>query len=174
MELEGKKVNNKNQLKIMEKKLEEIEKEKKDPTATPAVATEKVLKEKVEKLKVEKAELDSTVVASTAAVDAEVKAKVKDLKEQLAKVEETKAGESAQLKKVQKKITEMVDVKEPEPVMKGGLQDPEKKKPDLSGYKENLAKIEKEEAAKEDAIEARAEAIKNVPKNPVVEAAEKA
>lgn len=94
MELEGKKVNAKNQIKMLEKKLDTIEKEKKNPTGEVAVASEGALKEKLEAVKVEKAKLDSTVIETTAAVDNEVKAKVKDLKEQLAKVEEQEATES--------------------------------------------------------------------------------
>ena len=177
MELEGKKVGNKNKIKMLEKKLDAIEKEKKNPTGEVAVASEGELKAKLDAEIKEKAILDSTTIETTAAVDNEVKAKVKDLKEQLAKVTEAETAESNQLKKVRDKISSMVDVKEAEPGanMKGaGLEGGEKKKADLSGYKENLAKIEKEEAEVEAKKEAREAAIANVPKNPVVEASEKA
>lgn len=176
MELEGKKVNNKNQLKMIEKKLDAIEKEKKNPTGEVAVAAEGTLKEKLEGLVKEKATLDSTTIETSAAVDNEVKAKVKDLKEQLAKVEEKEKEESTQLRKVRDKIAQIADTKEykPDPTKKGGFEDPEAKKPDDSEFKKNLAKIEKDEAEKEAKIEARKEALDNVPKNPVVEASEKA
>ena len=176
MELEGKKVNAKNQIKMLEKKLDTIEKEKKNPTGEVAVASEGALKEKLEAVKAEKGKLDATVIETTAAVDNEVKAKVKDLKEQLAKVEEQEATESNQLKKVRDKIAQVVDTKEykPDPTKKGGFEDPEAKKPDTSAFKANLAKIEKEEEEKEAKVEARKEAIKNVAKNPVVEASEAA
>lgn len=176
MELEGKKVGNKNQIKMLEKKLDAIEKEKKNPTGEVATASEGELKKKLEAAVQEKAKLDSTVIETTAAVDNEVKAKVKDLKEQLAKVNEQEAAESAQLRKVRDKLSSMLDVKEAEPGanMKGGFEGGDKKKADLSGYKENLAKIEKEEEEVEAKKEAREAAIANVPKNPVVEASEKA
>ena len=121
--------------------------------------------------------MDSTVIAQSAAVDNETKEKVKALKEELAKVEEAKDTEVTQLKKVKDKLASIVDTKEYKPdltKMKGGFEDAPEKKPDLSAFKKNLAKIEAENEAKADAIEAREEMIKNVPKNPVVEAAEKA
>jgi len=95
----------------------------------------------------------------------------------LAKVEEAKEVEVTQLKKVKDNLAKIVDTKDytPDPAkMKGGFEDGPEKKKDLSDFKKNLAKIEKEEAEKEDKIAAREEMIKSVPKNPVVEAAEKA
>lgn len=88
--------------------------------------------------------MDSTVVEKSTAVDNETKAKVKELKEELAKVEAAKEVEVTQLKKVRDNLSKVVDTKDytPDPAkMTGGFEDGPEKKKDLSEFKKNLAKI---------------------------------
>ena len=103
--------------------------------------------------------------------------KVKDLKKSLADVEAKKEKEVQALEKVRAKMSELIDPpkpKEEDPTSKVGFIDPEKKKPDTSAFKAALAKIEKEEEAKEAILEENAAKKAAYPKNPVVEQSEMA
>merc|ERR1712046_357550 len=75
------------------------------------------------------------------------------------------------LDKVRAKIANIVD--EPKPVEADPVSNP-KPKPDLTAFQANLKKIEQEEEKKEAEIEARKAAVKAIPPNPVVAAAEAA
>merc|ERR1719353_103723 len=95
--------------------------------------------------------------------------KVKDLEASLKDVEEKQAKEAGALDKVRAKIQAIVEP--PKPAEPDPVSHP---KPDLTAFQANLAKIQKEEEEKEAEIEARKAAVKAIPPNPVVAAAEAA
>ena len=97
--------------------------------------------------------------------------KVKDLEASLKDIEDKQTAETGALEKVRAKIIAIVD--EPKPADPDPVSHP-KPKPDMSKFQANLKKIEEEEEKKEAEIEARKAAVKAIPPNPVVAAAEKA
>jgi len=98
--------------------------------------------------------LEEAAVKEEAPPAAEKSEKVKDLEKSLKDVEVKQAKEAADLNKVRDKLVTMLDPKEVEKDPTKFDAEP-KKKPDLSAYKANLAKIEKEEEEKADFIEKR-------------------
>jgi colicin import membrane protein len=106
-------------------------------------------------------------------VKAEKSTKVKELEAEIQKVEESQQKEIKVLEKVKEKLTTVIDgpkeVEDP-------VSNPKPKK-STAAYEANLKKIQAEEDAREEAIEARKASLEAVPANPVVaqaEAAEKA
>merc|ERR1712046_438116 len=79
--------------------------------------------------------------------------------------------ETVQLEKVRAKLQGMIEP--PKPAEPDPVSNP-KPKPDLTAFQANLKKIEEEEEKKEEEIEARKAAVKAIPPNPVVAAAEAA
>lgn len=106
-------------------------------------------------------------------VKAEKSTKVKELEAELQKVEAAQQTEIKTLEKVKEKLTTVIDgPKETE----DAVSNPKPKK-STAAYEANLKKIQAEEDAREEAIEARKAALEAVPQNPEVakaEAAEKA
>lgn len=94
----------------------------------------------------------------------------------MARVEAKQAGEEKALDKVRDTIASKVDEKEYKPNLskKGGFEDPDAKKPDLSEFKKALGAIEKDNEEKEAKVEARKEMIASFPANPIVAASEAA
>jgi hypothetical protein len=97
--------------------------------------------------------------------------KIKDLEASLKEVVDKQEKEVVALDKVRAKIANIVD--EPKPVEADPVSNP-KPKADLTAFQANLKKIEQEEEKKESEIEARKAAVKAIPPNPVVAAAEAA
>jgi len=97
--------------------------------------------------------------------------KIKDLQTSMKEIVEKQEKEVVALDKVRAKIASIVD--EPKPVEADPVSNP-KPKADLSAFQANLKKINDEEEKKEEEIEARKAAVKAIPANPVVAAAEKA
>jgi myosin heavy subunit len=97
--------------------------------------------------------------------------KIKDLEASLKEVVDKQEKEVVALDKVRAKIANIVD--EPKPVEADPVSNP-KPKADLTAFQSNLKKIEQEEEKKEAEIEARKAAVKAIPPNPVVAAAEAA
>lgn len=119
--------------------------------------------------KSEIAALGGAEVAETA----EKSTKVKELEAELKNVEAAQQKEIKVLENVKNKLSEVIDgPKEAE----DAVSNPKPKK-STAAYEANLKKIQAEEDAREEAIEARKATLKAVPENPVVaqaEAAEKA
>merc|ERR1719460_14983 len=97
--------------------------------------------------------------------------KVKDLEASLKDVEEKQAKEAGALEKVRAKIQAIVEP--PKPAEPDPVSHP-MPKPDLTAFQANLAKIQRRGREKEAEIEARKAAVKAIPPNPVVAAAEAA
>merc|ERR1712238_624135 len=97
--------------------------------------------------------------------------KIKDLQTSMKEIVEKQEKEVVALDKVRAKIASIVD--EPKPVEADPVSNP-KPKADLSAFQANLKKINDEEEKKEEEIEARKAAVKAIPANPVVAAAEAA
>lgn len=133
-------------------------------------------KAELTKLIAEKEAVVETLSHETVAVEAapnnEKTDKLKDLQKSLKDIEAKQAKEEKDLRKVQAAIKSLVDPpKEPETDYADKHTEP---KPDLTPFKKNLAKIEKEEEEKEEFIEKRKAALDSFPKNPLVEASEAA
>lgn len=123
-------------------------------------------------LEAKEEELAAATVKAKAEPDAEKVAQVKDLQKTLKDIQQKQDKEAKELKNVSEQLHKIVDTKEKVFEPTNPIDEDEKPKPDLTPFKKNLAKIQKEEDEKEEIIEARAEAKKAYPKNPAVEASE--
>ena len=169
---EGEKVAAETKLKDAKKSLKALELEEKQ-TGQPQA------QKKAELTKLSKKYEDDLGKATADLAEAEAKdepkkeksQKVKDLEASLKDVEEKQAKETASLEKVRAKLQNMIEppkAPEPDPVSHP------LPKPDLTAFQANLKKIQEEEEKKEEEIEARKAAVKAIPPNPVVKAAEEA
>jgi len=169
---EGEKVAAKTKLKDAKKSLKALELEEKQ-TGQPQSQKKAELTKLSKQYEDDLAKVSSSISEDEAKSE-EVKeksAKLKDLEASLKDVEEKQTKEVGALEKVRVKIASLVD--EPKPAEPDPVSHP-LPKPDLSAFQANLAKIQKEEEEKEAEIEARKAAVKAIPPNPVVAAAEAA
>merc|ERR1719353_2269168 len=154
---------------------------------TPKELTEEEEKEKLDKEITGLAKEGEKVAAQTKLKDAKKSLKALELEEKQtgqpqaqkkaeltklsAKYEEDLGKVSASISEDEAKIQAIVEP--PKPAEPDPVSHP-MPKPDLTAFQANLAKIQKEEEEKEAEIEARKAAVKAIPPNPVVAAAEAA
>jgi len=169
---EGEKVAAQTKLKDAKKSLKALELEEKQ-TGQPQAQKKAELKKLAGQYEGDLAKAAGSIAEDEAKSEEtkEKSAKLKDLEASLKDIEEKQSKETGALEKVRQKIIAIVD--EPKPAEPDPVSHP-KPKPDLSKFQANLKKIEEEEEAKEAEIEARKAAVKAIPPNPVVAAAEAA
>jgi len=173
LEREGEKVKAASQLKDAKKSLAKLVEEEK-LEGTKQGAKKAKLEAMIPALEEKQATLATETVAEDTGPANEETEKVKDLKKSLKSVEAQQKSEEIALDRVQDKLKSMFDEKpkEPEVDLTNPVMVEKKKKPDLSAFKANMAKIDAEEEEREKFLEDKAAAKAAEPKNPAVEASE--